>query len=143
MLKHLWNESRILLSFIIIIPDLSRLSRPTSTVPLFSVRMNFKSDSSINNISKPEIAPVTITDETSPYDVLNDQPKYRKLLLLIVFCFMVFLNTFNNSSLFAAIPPIVLQLNIPKAKVFGCSVLIRLHLLLSSLWYVHASTLNV
>ncbi|OCH86704.1 MFS general substrate transporter [Obba rivulosa] len=63
-------------------------------------------------------APVALADgiQGSAYDVLSEQPKGRKLTLLGVFCFALFLDTFNNSSLFAAIPPIAEQLDIPNSQ---------------------------
>ena len=39
-------------------------------------------------------------------NVLARQTELRKKLLLVIFCFAQFLDTFNNSALFAAIPPI-------------------------------------
>ncbi|KAJ7661576.1 major facilitator superfamily domain-containing protein [Mycena polygramma] len=49
-------------------------------------------------------------------DVLEKQPKNKKLLLLAIFCLALFLDTFNNSSLFTAIPVISVQLNIPNSQ---------------------------
>ncbi|KAF9461921.1 MFS general substrate transporter [Collybia nuda] len=40
------------------------------------------------------------------------QPKFLKATLLVIFCFAQFLDAFNNSALFAAIPPIAVDLNI-------------------------------
>ncbi|KZT12694.1 major facilitator superfamily MFS-1 [Laetiporus sulphureus 93-53] len=48
--------------------------------------------------------------------MLSTLPTGRKLTLLSIFCFSLFLDTFNNSSLFAAIPPIALQLDIPNSQ---------------------------
>jgi hypothetical protein len=49
-------------------------------------------------------------------DVLNLQSKGKKIVLLGIFCLALFLDTFNNSSLFTAIPVISLQLNIPNSQ---------------------------
>ncbi|KAJ3515160.1 hypothetical protein NLJ89_g1938 [Agrocybe chaxingu] len=54
--------------------------------------------------------------ETSPFVALKDLPNFRKVLVLVVLCSALFLDTFNNSSLFAAIPPIALQLDIPNSQ---------------------------
>ncbi|KAF4609874.1 hypothetical protein D9613_010411 [Agrocybe pediades] len=57
--------------------------------------------------------------ETLPnpsFTALKNLSKARKLLVLVVLCSALFLDTFNNSSLFAAIPPIALQLNIPNSQ---------------------------
>ncbi|KAF8154860.1 major facilitator superfamily domain-containing protein [Crassisporium funariophilum] len=55
-------------------------------------------------------------DDLSPFTVLKDLTTSRKVLVLVVLCSALFLDTFNNSSLFAAIPPIALQLNIPNSQ---------------------------
>ncbi|PPQ73134.1 hypothetical protein CVT26_014956 [Gymnopilus dilepis] len=47
---------------------------------------------------------------------LKDLSKSRKVLVLIILCSALFLDTFNNSSLFAAIPPIALELDIPDSQ---------------------------
>ncbi|GJJ13293.1 hypothetical protein Clacol_007545 [Clathrus columnatus] len=47
---------------------------------------------------------------------LSSLPPYRKVVVLIVLCAALFLDTFNNSSLFSAIPPISTQLNIPDSQ---------------------------
>ena len=47
-----------------------------------------------------------ITTEEQADNVLARQTELRKKLLLVIFCFAQFLDTFNNSALFAAIPPI-------------------------------------
>jgi len=49
-------------------------------------------------------------------DVLESQPKNKKILLLCIFCLAFFLDTFNNSSLFTAIPVISAQLDIPNSQ---------------------------
>ncbi|PFH50117.1 hypothetical protein AMATHDRAFT_4276 [Amanita thiersii Skay4041] len=46
------------------------------------------------------------------YHILASQSSLRKAALLFVFCFAQFLDTFNNSALFAAIPPISADLKI-------------------------------
>jgi len=50
------------------------------------------------------------------FDALANLSKRRKVFVLSVLCTALFLDTFNNSSLFAAIPPIALQLNIPNSQ---------------------------
>lgn len=45
-------------------------------------------------------------------DVLATRPVILKATLLVTFCFAQFLDAFNNSSFFAAIPPISVDLNI-------------------------------
>ncbi|KIJ41534.1 hypothetical protein M422DRAFT_255443 [Sphaerobolus stellatus SS14] len=47
---------------------------------------------------------------------LRNLPPFRKFIVLGILCSALFLDTFNNSSLFAAIPPIALQLNIPDSQ---------------------------
>ncbi|KIJ26247.1 hypothetical protein M422DRAFT_785292, partial [Sphaerobolus stellatus SS14] len=47
---------------------------------------------------------------------LRNLPPSRKFIVLGILCSALFLDTFNNSSLFAAIPPIALQLNIPDSQ---------------------------
>jgi len=63
---------------------------------------------------------VKLEDDHEPLDpgftTLKDLSKSRKLLVLVVLCSALFLDTFNNSSLFAAIPPIALQLDIPNSQ---------------------------
>lgn len=54
--------------------------------------------------------------QDDPFAVLDALPTSRKLLLLTILCLAIFLDTFNNSSLFAAIPPIAQQLNIPDSQ---------------------------
>ncbi|CCM02246.1 uncharacterized protein FIBRA_04327 [Fibroporia radiculosa] len=54
--------------------------------------------------------------QASPPDVLAVLPAGRKALLLSMFCFALFLDSFNNSSLFVAIPPIAAQLDIPNSQ---------------------------
>lgn len=44
---------------------------------------------------------------------LNTLPPYRKLSILIILCTALFLDTFNNSSLFTALPVLSLRINIP------------------------------
>ncbi|KAJ7301419.1 major facilitator superfamily-domain-containing protein [Mycena albidolilacea] len=53
---------------------------------------------------------------TEGFDVLSTLSKGKKALLLAIFCFALFLDTFNNSSLFTAIPAISVQLNIPNSQ---------------------------
>lgn len=48
-------------------------------------------------------------------NVLAEQSELRKKILLIIFCFAQFLDTFNNSALFAAIPPISAAIGISNA----------------------------
>ncbi|KAJ7174348.1 major facilitator superfamily domain-containing protein [Mycena filopes] len=55
-------------------------------------------------------------DVSDPFDILEKQPKNKKLLLLSIFCLALFLDTFNNSSLFTAIPVISVQLDIPNSQ---------------------------
>ncbi|KAH7872214.1 MFS general substrate transporter [Lentinula edodes] len=49
---------------------------------------------------------------SNPLNALANQPKALRVVLLIVLCFTQFLDAFNNSSFFAAIPPIASQLHI-------------------------------
>ncbi|KAJ7790671.1 hypothetical protein B0H14DRAFT_2625781 [Mycena olivaceomarginata] len=49
-------------------------------------------------------------------EVLELQPKNKKILLLCIFYLAFFLDTFNNSSLFTAIPLISAQLNISDSQ---------------------------
>lgn len=62
-----------------------------------------------------ETAPVT-DPSPSGFEALNELTSPRKLLLLGVFCLALFLDAFNNSALFVAIPPIAIQLNIPNSQ---------------------------
>ncbi|KAJ7123123.1 major facilitator superfamily domain-containing protein [Mycena epipterygia] len=48
--------------------------------------------------------------------VLETQSPNKKLLLLTIFCLALFLDTFNNSSLFTAIPVISTQIQIPNSQ---------------------------
>ncbi|KAF8636098.1 hypothetical protein AX17_003803 [Amanita inopinata Kibby_2008] len=54
----------------------------------------------------------TDNDKHGEYRILATEPTLRKSALLVVFCFAQFLETFNNSALFAAIPPISADLHI-------------------------------
>lgn len=74
---------------------------------------NFKQGSLQNHTMSS--TPVKL-ESHSGIDVLNNQSRARKLVLLLVLCFALFLDTFNNSSLFAAIPPIALQLKITNSQ---------------------------
>lgn len=49
---------------------------------------------------------------TNGLELLGTFPIPQKAVLLTVFCFAQFLDAFNNSSFFAAIPPIARDLNI-------------------------------
>ncbi|CAA7263630.1 unnamed protein product [Cyclocybe aegerita] len=66
--------------------------------------------------SAPQASASAAENETSPFVALKDLPNFRKVLVLVVLCSALFLDTFNNSSLFAAIPPIALQLDIPNSQ---------------------------
>ncbi|KAG6905574.1 hypothetical protein DXG01_001913 [Tephrocybe rancida] len=55
------------------------------------------------------------TDGLHEDKALSGLPFPRKVVLLIFFCLAQFLDTFANSALFAAIPPISVELNIPNA----------------------------
>lgn len=57
-----------------------------------------------------------VLETTTGFHVLEKQPKYKKLTLLAIFCLALFLDTFNNSSLFTAIPAISIQLDIPNSQ---------------------------
>ncbi|KAJ7853760.1 major facilitator superfamily domain-containing protein [Mycena leptocephala] len=61
-------------------------------------------------LNKPDLTPET------GLDMLEKQPKNKKLLLLAIFCLALFLDSFNNSSLFTAIPIISVQLQIPNSQ---------------------------
>ncbi len=63
--------------------------------------------------SAQELKPKPL-EPTSPQgqDVLATRPVILKATLLVTFCFAQFLDAFNNSSFFAAIPPIAVDLNI-------------------------------
>jgi MFS family permease len=43
-------------------------------------------------------------------------PIFKKILILFVLCFAIFLDVFNNSSLITAIPPISRQLGISNSQ---------------------------
>ncbi|KAJ7872325.1 major facilitator superfamily domain-containing protein [Mycena olivaceomarginata] len=47
---------------------------------------------------------------------LESQSRNKKVLVLMILCLAFFLDTFNNSSLFTAIPVISTQLNIPNSQ---------------------------
>ncbi|KAF9045143.1 major facilitator superfamily domain-containing protein [Panaeolus papilionaceus] len=63
---------------------------------------------------KPESKPPT--HQVSAFAFLKDISKSRKASVLAILCFALFLDTFNNSSLFSAIPPISDQLNISVSR---------------------------
>lgn len=58
----------------------------------------------LDSTSKTEVV-------TSP-DTFSTLGNVRRIILLVVFCATQFLDAFNNSALFAAIPPIAVDLNI-------------------------------
>lgn len=60
-------------------------------------------------------AMTSVVEDRARSDALVDHsslPAVLKYILLIIFCFAQFLDAFNNSSLFAAIPPISVDLHI-------------------------------
>ena len=61
---------------------------------------------SSTNLDPADISEKQIATEGHADNVLARQTDLRKKLLLVIFCFAQFLDTFNNSALFAAIPPI-------------------------------------
>ncbi|KAF7358099.1 MFS general substrate transporter [Mycena venus] len=66
-------------------------------------------DANAEDASPPEVTTLAL-------DVLEKQPKLKKILLLGILCLALFLDTFNNSSLFTAIPVISVELNIPNSE---------------------------
>ncbi|KIJ27115.1 hypothetical protein M422DRAFT_236214 [Sphaerobolus stellatus SS14] len=67
-----------------------------------------------SNSSVAEAQPTTSRGHS--LESLRNLPSSRKFIVLGILCSALFLDTFNNSSLFAAIPPIALQLNIPDSQ---------------------------
>ncbi|KAJ7656559.1 major facilitator superfamily domain-containing protein [Mycena rosella] len=64
----------------------------------------------------PDLQKTDLLQTTAGFHVLEKQPKHTKLLLLAIFCLSLFLDTFNNSSLFTAIPAVSVQLDIPNSQ---------------------------
>lgn len=56
------------------------------------------------------------SQDSHPHSRLASLPAGRKSLLLAIFCLSQLLDTFNNSALFAAIPPISLAIGISNAN---------------------------
>ena len=84
---------------------------------MFSQSFNLKVESNdIEETSSPNDGVTSLSSQDDPFAVLDTLPTPRKLLLLTILCLAIFLDTFNNSSLFAAIPPIAQELDIPDSQ---------------------------
>ena len=90
-------------------PVTSTMSAPTSLKAEPGLEEAFPTKN--NGLSTP-----TEIENHDPFAVLDTLPTSRKILLLTILCLAIFLDTFNNSSLFAAIPPIAQQLDIPDSQ---------------------------
>lgn len=92
---------------------LAGLHPPASpSMPAIQTRLDFKPELDAN--SADACGPAG--EATLALDVLGRQSKTRKILLLGILCLALFLDTFNNSSLFTAIPVISVQLDIPNSQ---------------------------
>ncbi|KAF8067698.1 major facilitator superfamily domain-containing protein [Lyophyllum atratum] len=78
-------------------PPLPKVMPPDSTVP------------------SPMASQERGIDDPSGYNGLSKLPGVRKVVLLVFLCIAQFLDTFANSALFAAIPPISVELGISNA----------------------------
>ncbi|KAJ7839263.1 major facilitator superfamily domain-containing protein [Mycena olivaceomarginata] len=81
-------------------------------MPAIQTRLDFKPELDAN--SADACGPAG--EATLALDVLGRQSKTRKILLLGILCLALFLDTFNNSSLFTAIPVISVQLDISNSQ---------------------------
>lgn len=77
--------------------------------------MSTSSNLDLAGLSEKQSRRVAGNEVAEECNVLAEQSELRKKILLIIFCFAQFLDTFNNSALFAAIPPISAAIGISNA----------------------------
>lgn len=64
----------------------------------------------------PSSGDLSVAELVKADDVLASIPSKRKYVLVAIICVATFLDTFSNSALFTAIPPISLQLGISNSN---------------------------